>query len=267
MTRASSFVVVLVLVCASMLAASIVPCSSRAQSIAPPPDCGEELARRGDYEAAVEPMTRCFDRAPRMATAFNLAIVLRNAGQARRALALLDRIEAGELGAVPRSRRAALASQREATLASLATIVVTLPGATAASEIDVDGIETQAPSADGTATFHVDPGEHAITVGGDVCASREVISVSRGDRREITLTIVACSVVPEATRLAAPSGAPQGGGDDGVFIGLAVGVGVAIVAGAIVLGVVLGSGVDEPSCAGDRLCIQTLVSTEPLLRF
>ncbi|MBN8612951.1 MAG: hypothetical protein J0L92_20335 [Deltaproteobacteria bacterium] len=265
MTRVSSFV--LVMVCASMLAASIVPCSSRAQAVAPPPDCGEELARRGDYEAAVEPMTRCFDRAPRMATAFNLAIVLRNAGQARRALALLDRIESGELGAVPASRRAALASQREATLASLATIVITLPGATAASEIDVDGIETQAPSADGTATFHVDPGEHAITVGGDVCASREVISVSRGDRREVTLESTPCS-----SAIATPMGEPgaravDGGGDDGVLIGVGIGVGVAIVVGAIVLGVVLGSGTDRPDCTGGRACIETLVSTEPLLRF
>ncbi len=37
--------------------------------------------------------------------------------------------------------------------------------------------------------------------------------------------------------------------------------------GAMVLGVVLGSGTDQPSCTGGRPCIETLVATEPLLRF
>ena len=77
-------------------------------------DCGEELARRGDYEAAVAPMTHCFELAPRMSTAFNLAIVLRNAGQARRALALVSESETSIVATLARvaSRWAANASRR-----------------------------------------------------------------------------------------------------------------------------------------------------------
>lgn len=244
---------------------------ARAQEEARAIDCGEELARRGDYEAAVEPMTRCFELAPRMSLAFNLAIVLRNAGQARRALALLDELARGAYGEVPEARREALAAQREATLASVATLVVSLPAPGASAEISVDGIETHAVGATETsATFHVDPGEHAITAQGEVCAAREVLSVSRGDRREVVLRVTPCAPVGEDVPLAASRAAGEtdrGGGDDAVLLGVGIGIGVAVVAGAVALGIVLGSGTDAPSCTGGRACIETLVATEPLLRF
>lgn len=233
-------------------------------------DCGEELARRGDYEAAVAPMTHCFELAPRMSTAFNLAIVLRNAGQARRALALLDEIAEGRYGEVPPARREALAAQREATLASVATIDVSLSDTSASAEVSVDGLESHGvgPTAV-TATFHVDPGEHAITASGAACAEREVLSVSRGDRREVVLSVRPCgeSGASDTARASSTSGPSDGSSDDGPLIGVAIGVGVAVVVGAIVLGVVLGSGTDQPSCTGGRPCIETLVATEPLLRF
>lgn len=249
-----------------VLTLGLVASRAAAQEEARVPSCGEELARRGDYEAAVAPMMRCLELAPRMSTAFNLAIVLRNAGQARRALSLLREIEAGRYGEVPAARREALAAQTEATLASLATIVVTMPAATGAGVVEIDGLEAETLEVGASVTFHVDPGEHAITARGDVCADRAVVSVSRGARREVALALGPCSgaASAEAVRPSPDMAAP---GDDGVLIGVAVGVGIALVAGAIVLGVVLGSGTDQPSCTGGRPCIETLVATEPLLRF
>jgi hypothetical protein len=97
-----------------------------------------------------------------------------------------------------------------------------------------------------------------------------VLSVSRGDRREVVLRVTPCAPVGEGvppTASRAAGEADRGGGDDAVLLGVGIGIGVAVVAGAIALGIVLGSGTDAPSCTGGRACIETLVATEPLLRF
>ena len=229
------------------------PIASAQEPESSPSDCGTELARNGEYEAAVAPMTRCLELQPTMATAFNLAIVLRNAGQARRALGLLDELARGTYGEMPESRREALAAQRATTLASLATVVVTLPPMEGdGGEISMDGLDTRPTMASATVTFHVDPGEHVIVL---TCAGYEpwryVLSVSRGERLEVR---------------ARPNSSPVGNENDELLIGLAIGGGVALVAGAIILGVILSSGSEQPQCR-DRACIETLVASEPLLRF
>lgn len=219
-----------------------------------PSDCGTELARTGQYEAAVAPMTRCLSLQPTMARAFNLAIVLRNAGQARRALGLLDQIERGTYGELPESRREALVAQRATTLASVATVVVTLPPMEDQGEISMDGLDTRPAMAGATVTFYVDPGEHVIvlTYGSGYEPWRNVLSVSRGEHLDVR---------------AQPNASPVHSDDDeGWLIGLGIGGGLALVAGAIILGVVLSSGPEQPTCR-DRVCIETLVVSEPLLRF
>jgi len=229
-------------------------------------ECGTRAITEERYAEAEAYLSRSLEREASVRTAFNLAIALRNQGRARRALTLLRELEQGRYGEVPAERRDSLARQIETNLASLATVVVTLPAGVATARVELDGVESQELAGAGEARFVVEPGDHAIfasTQGS--CMERSLFSVSRGQTRAIRLVSTACASELPVASASAEATPVDGGSDDGIVIGVGIGIGVAIVAGAIVLGVVLGSGTDPAMCTGGRPCIETLV--EPLVRF
>jgi hypothetical protein len=229
-------------------------------------ECGTRALTAEDHAQAERYLACSLEREASVRTAFNLAIALRNLGQARRALSLLQDLERGRYGEVPSERRESLARQIETNLASLATVVVALPPELASARVELDGVEHQ-DLRDGSreARFFVEPGEHAVLASADgVCMERQVLSVSRGQTRMVALVARACpETAPPAADPRAPSGERDASGsDDGVWIGLGVGLGAAVVAGVIVLGVVLGSGANPPTCEGG-VCIETLLDASP----
>lgn len=225
--------------------------------------CGTRALTDERYAEAEAYLARSLERQASVRTAFNLAIALRNLGRARRALTLLRDLEAGRYGEVPAARRDSLARQIETNLASLATVVVSLPAGVASARVELDGVESQELAGADEARFVVEPGEHAILASAaGACMERAGLSVSRGEARSVRLVAMPCpseEPAPTGATAATTAGADRGS-DDGLALGLGIGIAVAVVAGAIVLGVVLGSGTDAPSCTGDRPCIETLVA-------
>lgn len=201
---------------------------------------GVALARRGEYEPAVDRFRRAQALRPAPPIAFNLACALAHQGMLVEASEILERLlrdpsVTGDL------RESALRERQEMT-PRLSRLTVRLEGDPEDVRVEIDAREL--PGAAIGVAVPVDPGAHEVRAqrdGADVAHDR--IELDEGAHGEVVLTIPARTVTSDVLIMGGPSAADgeatPNGGDEGIAIALGIVAAVAVVAGVTVLAVVL----------------------------
>jgi len=234
------------LVGALVLIAVALP-SGRVSAQQTPPDTGSPVveARRLFEEgmaelqaerpgAAAERFETSLALSPRAATAFNLALALRDAERPREAWRVVDRLLDGAYGVVDDDRRPDVERLRDDLAARLAELEVRLAGAPRA-RLTIDG-DDQGELAEGEArTTMLAPGTHELVAAvEDGPSLEERIELTAGERARVLFNVTTGHATVDQD-----GGAGDGGGaSPWLWVGLG---GAVLVAGAVVLAVVLAS--------------------------
>ena len=184
---------------------------------------GRELAKAGRFAEACALFDRSYELDPALGTAVNLADCLERQGQRRRAWLLFDRV-ARESQQV--QSRARLARQRaDALIAQLATLILTLPDASAPGLAVRLGDRAVPPAAE--IRDVIEPGEVALVVTWPRRpVFRTVIRAVAG--ATLRVTVPAAEPVAPATRRRRSRLYLAGGAGAAGVVGLGVSLGLAI---------------------------------------
>jgi hypothetical protein len=187
---------------------------------------------------------------PRAATAFNLAVALRESGAFAEALDTYEALLAGDYGELSREQRRDVRASIEETRASLGRVIVTVNGADDVL-ILVDGRTLQRVDDGARVEVVVDPGEHVVTArAADIRPIDEEVRVGRGESRNVELDLA-----PWATD---ETGHDETGDGGGLFSSPWPWIifGAVVLAGAAVaIAVTVGSGEPEPQPLPDDLVL------------
>jgi hypothetical protein len=168
-----------------------------------PPSCQDEAAARSAFEEGVErarqrrladaraSYERALSLCPRVPTAYNLAVIELQLGEARasrdRASALLD----GALGELSQPQRRAVRQVLREAQAAIGTLRVTVTGAAAnGGTLSLDGHRVAALELGEATDIEVDPGRHLLVVSTpDGRTLERTQSIAAGGRAEVELTL------------------------------------------------------------------------------
>jgi hypothetical protein len=143
----------------------------------------------GRFADAVKELRASLDLVPRTATAFNLAVALRGTGDALAAVALFDKLAAGDYGELDPARREQVAKLRAEVAAEIATLTVVATGADAI-EIRVDGEIVASAKPGAAAVSRVNPGAHRIVASArDHETVDRAVDVVRGSSPTVEVTL------------------------------------------------------------------------------
>jgi tetratricopeptide (TPR) repeat protein len=223
-------------------------------------EAAREATAAGQVEEAVRLLREALERAPGAARAFNLSLVLRDAGAIVEAVETIDALLAGRWGALPDDRRLRAEEIRAELATRIATLIIRVSGAERVSlQLDDRAI---ADALEGTALrLQVDPGRHVVVARADGHdALRREVDAAAG--RSVTLALALEPVQSPDPILPPPNPhpAPRDEGS-GVSPWIFVAIGAALlIGGGIALGVALSSG-------GDSQAPETFVGRAETLRF
>jgi hypothetical protein len=140
----------------------------------------------GRLAEARDLLVESLDFARRPETAFNLSAVERAMGRTRSAVERLDELLEGDYGALDADRRAQVQALRDEVRRELATIALTVRGASA--EVRVDGELVRRVARDGSVRHAVDAGRHVVTaLTADGRNEERSLSIARGEVRPLEL--------------------------------------------------------------------------------
>jgi hypothetical protein len=143
----------------------------------------------GRFADAVKELRASLDLVPRTATAFNLAVALRGTGDALAALALFDKLAAGDYGDLDPARREQVGALRSGVAAEIATLTVVATGAESI-EIRVDGEVVDRVKSGASAVSRVNPGAHRVVASArDHETVDRAVDVARGSSEAIEVTL------------------------------------------------------------------------------
>jgi hypothetical protein len=225
---------------------------------------GVGLARRGEYDAAVDRFRRAQALRPAPPIAFNLAAALVHTGDLVEASEILEHLLRDPL--LPRDIRTSATRERDELAPRLSRVTVRLEGEAGGVQVAIDDHEL--PGAAIGVPVPIDPGAHEVVASRDRAAvARERFEVAEGATRQISLTIPPRPTSPEPPsvdfdadrarasetdvdgephdRIVASTdhdgdeAPPPQGNDDGVWIGVGIGIALAVGAGAAVTAVLL----------------------------
>jgi hypothetical protein len=136
----------------------------------------------GRFVEAVPLLERAHEMAPRVPTAFNLALALAGVGRLTSAIALFDRLIAGEWGELSDDVRTEAGQRREAAARSLAHLSIDLAPADAA--LRIDNVATVERS------LAIDPGHHVlVATARDHRDASEALDLGPGETRSLELRL------------------------------------------------------------------------------
>jgi hypothetical protein len=143
----------------------------------------------GRFADAVKELRASLDLVPRTATAFNLAVALRGTGDALAALALFDKLAAGDYGELDPARREQVRALRAEVAAEIATLTIVANGADAI-EIRVDGEIVASVKSGASTASRVNPGTHRVVASArDHETVDRAVDVLRGSSQTVELTL------------------------------------------------------------------------------
>jgi hypothetical protein len=152
-------------------------------------DEAAESLRVGRFADAVKSLRASLDLAPRSATAFNLAVALRGTGDAVAALALFDKLAAGDFGELDPTRREQVGKLRAEVAAEIATLTLVASGADAI-EIRLDGEVVTVAKSGERFVAKVSPGAHRIVASArDHETVDRAIDLPRGASTEVAVEL------------------------------------------------------------------------------
>jgi hypothetical protein len=206
-----------------------------------------EAAEAGRLDDAADYLRQALDDTPRPAVAFNLSLVLRDAGKIVEAVEVVDSLLSGRWGDVPPDRQTRAQEIRAELSALIATLVVRVSGAERAT-LEVDGDPVADAVSGTTLRLQVNPGEHDVRAQAEGMQSitRSVRSISG---RSATVSFALEPDRSEEMILPATdpvSDAPDEGSGVSPWIFVAIGAAALLVGGAIALGVVLSGQSEDP---------------------
>ena len=204
---------------------------------------GEVAFAEGRLADARRLFRQSLDLHPHQATAFNLALAMREAGAYLDSDALYAELLDGRFGALDEERRREVAGLRAEVRARIGRLRVRVHGA-ARSEVLVDGRIVARAASSETTEAEVDPGEHVATArAADYLPVDETVHVEAGETVSIRLALTE----PIGRAPIAVGPVDSGGASLWPWIALAAAVAVA---GAAVT-VLLLTGDDEPDLPPD----------------
>lgn len=144
---------------------------------------GRALLEEGRFVEAKEVLGRSFELAPRMQTAFNLAVALAGVGESMESVELLDRLLAGEFGEISDDIRSAAEDRR--TLFARTIAHLTLQTEPAAAALRLDGELTA------RARMHnLNPGVHILDLSAaDYLDHQQRVDLQPGETRALELSL------------------------------------------------------------------------------
>ena len=172
---------------------------------------------------------RSLTLSPRPSTAFNLAVTYVARGELRRAIAMLDKIEAGRYGTIRDRQQRDLVDLRKTTRRALAPLRIVVHG-TSSAVIRLDGVvlkgspvpHRSAKHRRVVATERVDPGEHVVVASAYEHGTVErVVKLGKGDAQVVHIIVEPIEDVRPGT-LVLQSSDPD---SDVEIVGVASGVG------------------------------------------
>lgn len=153
----------------------------------------EALARRwfeegrvalstGRFAEARDLFRQSLEKVPKAGSAFNLAVALRGTGESKAAVAILDRLLAGELGPLLKAQREEADALRRQAEAEIGVIVLRDPSPPNLN-LKLDGVVVTAASGE---TIAVDAGLHRVEASAPGHQpSEQLVEVERGGRAEV----------------------------------------------------------------------------------
>ncbi|MEM9191832.1 MAG: hypothetical protein AAGF12_21855 [Myxococcota bacterium] len=207
-----------------------------------PPDDATELARahfeaaqleadQGNFETAAELFRRSLAALPQAVTAYNLALMLQRAGRPTEAIETTEAILGGDFGPISDDGRQDVHSLRMEAEAALATLVVTIDGAShATAEL---GDERATIARHERLERRIDPGDHTVRAHAGERSITQQIRLDPGEHRRLVLQLP-----PEPVAPSAESSSPV----LPIILGV---VGAAVVASVVVAVVLLASPDDD----------------------
>jgi tetratricopeptide (TPR) repeat protein len=148
---------------------------------------GRSALSTGRFAEARDLFKRSLALVPKSGSAFNLAVALRGTGEAAEAVGTLDRLLAGDYGALAKAQRNEAESLRSQALGDVAILEIIVVGSESA-RIKIDGVEVTLGS-DRTRT--VDAGLHSIEASASGFTNAEQrLEATRGGRAKVELTLI-----------------------------------------------------------------------------
>ncbi|RLB51656.1 MAG: hypothetical protein DRJ42_16455 [Deltaproteobacteria bacterium] len=217
---------------------------ARAEELA---TAARDAAAAGHLDAAASLLREALTAAPRRALAFNLTLVLRDAGKFVEAIEVIDELLGGRWGELPDDRRAQADELRSELSGGVATLIIRVSGADRVTlRLDGEPVADAVPGA--SLRLQVNPGDHRIEAEADgaVPVTRS-IEAAVGRSATVTLALEPANATDP---IFSPPDTPGEPDDDGAGVSpwVFVAIGVAVLAaGGIALGVALGSSGDDPT--------------------
>lgn len=206
-------------------------------------EAGQQAVERAQFDDAQRLFERSLELHPTPAAAFNAAVAAEEAGALPTAIGHLDRLLAGDYGALPPARRDAVGALRDSMVERVGTLVVRAD----APEVQVR-IGEETLDVHGEATVHLAAGTHrfVVEVPGRAPRPRQ-ITLSAGERRTVDLMLEArvdTEIAAGPSDVLSPD--TSRGPDLGLILGVAVGAALAIGAG-----IAIGIAVDQSQSLPD----------------
>lgn len=149
-------------------------------------ELGRAALSTGRFAEARDLFRQSLEKVPKAGSAFNLAVALRGTGESKAAVAILDRLLAGELGPLQKAQQQEAEALRRQTQAEIGVIALRAP-ALPDLKLRLDGIAVTL-GADGV--IPVDAGPHRLEASASGHHPGELrVEVERGGRAEVTLTL------------------------------------------------------------------------------
>jgi hypothetical protein len=207
---------------------------------------GVALARRGEYESAVDRFRRAHALRSSPPIALNLATALVHTGRMVEASEIFERLLRDPT--LARDLRATVTRERNELAPRLARLTVRLEGDPRGVAVEID--RRALPDAAIGVAIPIDPGAHEVVATRESAAvASERIELAEGASSELLLSIPPMAEVVAAGGLDVGVGdhaatddarsAASSGSDDAVWIGVGIGVALAVGAAAAVTAVVL----------------------------
>lgn len=220
-----------------------------------------EAADAGRLVEARDLLIQLIQTDPSPEAAANLAMVRRGLGELLESQRLLERLVAGELGALDPQRQEQATQLLREVRSEVASITVVLRGAPAGTAVRLDGRDVGTTNAEHRLTLACDPGRHLVRAMVDGRAVEREIDVGMGGAATVELSFEVEVEVPTPREVATdpvnePIVLPEP--SNGVAIGLGIGAAVVAVVVAVVLAIVLGGAADLPARPESYLGTSTL---------